>query len=228
MAKKKAKKAVVKRVESVEESSKKSVIENENRQLFWFFVVVGVVFATVFVSYFFVESLKGFEYGGANWTVEDYGQFDVYHARFASLYRKNMMYNLYLRNDPRKNNVPVEGEFKSFKRGGYISLSQEFESCRGEVSRVMVDLGAFLKSGLGMDAIAVATSDAEFSLRSETPYVNCSNTLDRSVFMIDVGENGVVQDDVNRFCYTITVEDCNDITSVEKFMTEILVAHMGG
>ena len=46
--------------------------------------------------------------------------------------------------------------------------------------------------------------------------------------MIDIGEARVVQDDVNRFCYKVYVDDCNDILGVEKFMTEIVLAHIEG
>jgi len=219
------KKKVEKNVEVAEAPVKKSVLKSEDRQLTWMFVIIAVVIGSVFVSYFAVEGSKSFDYGGVAWTVEDYGDFDVYHARFPALTGANLFYNLYLRNDPRRNDVPVSGGFKSFKRGGYISLSQEFEACRGEASRVMIDLGAFLKSGLGMETIKVATGtvDVGFSLETGTPYINCSNT-DMSVFMVDVGEARVVQDDVNRFCYRIYVEDCDDVLGVEKFMTEIVSA----
>jgi hypothetical protein len=230
MVKKKVKKKLGKKKVGVgaEKSLKKSVSKSEDRQLAWMLVVIVVVIGSVIVSYSVVERMKSFEYGGVDWAVEDYGEFDVYHARFASLTGADLNYNLYLRNDPRKNDVSVSGEFKSFKYGGYISLSQELEACRGEVSRVMVDLGSFLKAGLGMRRIDVATSDAEFSLESGTPYINCYNTFDRSVFMIDIGENRVVQDDANRFCYNIYVNDCDNILAVEKFMTEIVAAYIEG
>ena len=210
------------------ELPKKSVRKSEDRQLAWFVVVIVAVFVVTLGTYSWFEGLKSFEFGGVAWAIEDYGSFDVYHARFMSLNGDDLFYNLYLRNDPRRNKVPVEGEFGSFKYGGYISLSQEFEACRGDVSRVMVDLGSFLQSGLGMSQIDVATSDAEFSLESGVQYANCwsSDTFDRSVFMIDVGENRVVQDEANRFCYTIYVEDCDDILSIEKFMTEIVADYL--
>lgn len=210
------------------ELPKRSVRKSEDRQLAWVVGVIAVVFIVTLGTYYWFEGAKSFEFGGVNWTIEDYGEFDVYHARFASLNGANLFYNLYLRNDPRRNDVPVDGEFKSFKYGGFISLSQEFEACRGEASRVMVDFGSFLKAGLGMKRIDVATSDAGFSLESGTRYANCYTTFDRSVFMLDVGENGVVQDDVNRFCYNIYVNDCNDILAIEKFMTEIVAAYMDG
>ena len=208
----------------------KSVIKSEDRQLMWMIVIIVAVIGGMLVFYSVVENMKSFKYAGVNWTIEDYGEFDVYHARFASLTGANLNYNLYLRNDPRKNDVLVSGEFGSFKRGGYISLSQEFEACRGEASRVMVDLGAFLKSGLGMWGIGVATSDAEYSLESGVRYANCqsSDTFDKSVFMIDIGEARVVQDGTNRFCYSIYVNDCNDILAVEKFMIEIVANYMEG
>jgi hypothetical protein len=177
-----------------------------------------------------MESSKAFEYVGVDWTIEDYEDLRVYHARFSSLYREDHIHNIFLRNDPRKNDAPVgDANFTNFKRGGYISLSPEVEECRGDVARIMVDLGGFLKSGLGMEQIRVATNDAEFSVEREMPYVNCHfNNSGLSVFMINMGEEGeggIVQDADNEFCYTITAENCDDVLAIEKFMIEILAAH---
>ena len=210
------------------ELPKGTIRENEDRQLTWVVAFIIIVFVITLGVYSWFEASKSFEFGGVDWAIEDYGNFDVYHARFANLIGDDLNYNLYLRNDPRKNYVPVSGEFKSFKYGGYVSFSREIEACRGEISRVMVDFGSFLKAGLGMKQINVATSDAEFSLESGTPYVNCYNTFDRSVFMIDIGETRIVQDDANRFCYNIYVDDCNDILAIEKFMTEVVSSYVDG
>jgi len=77
-----AKKEVVEK-ENVTEGDadvKESVKKNENRQALWFFVIVIILFASFFVPYFYMGSLKSFEYVGADWRIEDYENLRIYHG----------------------------------------------------------------------------------------------------------------------------------------------------
>ena len=97
------------------ELPKKSIRENENKQLLWFFVIVVAVFATVFILYFSIEGAKTFEYGGADWLIEDYPNLRIYHGQFPSLADDQLIYNVFLRTDPREKDVSTEGVFAKFK-----------------------------------------------------------------------------------------------------------------
>ena len=112
--------------------TKKDIEGNENRMLFWFFVVVGVIFAGILISYFWVESSKSFEFGSIDWRVEDYEYLRIYHGRFVSFANPDLFYNVYLRVDPRENDVATTGTFDSFKYGGVIALSPGVDDCRGK------------------------------------------------------------------------------------------------
>ncbi|MEA2112352.1 MAG: hypothetical protein U9P50_00050 [Patescibacteria group bacterium] len=228
MAKKKVKKRKRKLSKSEKEEldtegelPKKSVKKNETRQLIWFFVVVAVVFASFLIPYFYLQSLKSFEYAGVDWMREDYGQFEVYHSEFPALNGENYKYNIFLRNDPRENNVSADGNFRDFKIGGFVSISPEVDLCRGDVSRVMLDLGSFLELGLGIQKVWAATPSFEVHNQTGRAYATC-NTRDRTVIMVEIGEPAVVQSKTNPFCYTIRVRDCEDIEPVEKFMIEVI------
>ena len=119
------------------ELPKRSVVKNEERQLLWFFIIAGVILAAVLISYFSVEGVKVFEYGGANWTMEKYAEptGTIYHGRFGALDGADLIFNVYLRTDPRENNVATEGTFYKFKYGGIVSFTPEVDECRGELSR---------------------------------------------------------------------------------------------
>ena len=134
---------------------------------------------------------------------------------------ENYKYNLFLRNDPRKNNISVDGTFKEFKIGGLVSISPEIDLCRGDVSRVMLDLGSFLELGLGIQKVWAATPSFEIHNETGRAYATC-NTKDRTIIMIEKGEPAVVQSKDNPFCYTIRVRNCEDIEPVEKFMIEVI------
>jgi len=220
MAEKKVrKKAVRKKVkekEVTEAEPSKKVVAKENSQLIWFFAIIVVVFLAFIIPYLYLEGKKSFEYSGLEWQIEKFGQITAYHTKFPALDRSNINYNLYLRNDPRENNATTYGNFNLFKRQGYISFSPEVDLCRGDVARVMTDLGGFLRYGVGMDNLTVATTDAETAKSLNRPYIDCSSTNEATAILIKMGNPSATRTEEN--CYIITVADCNDIVPVEKFM----------
>ena len=229
MVKKKAAKKRVKAVRMIDAKvvsedvlPAKSVVESEDRQLFWFFVVVGVVFALFLVPYFLNEGAKDFDYGGIDWRIEEYAEptGTIYHGQFLALNNDKLTFNIFLRNDPRTNDVYTEGNFSDFKFDGVVSWSDEIEACRGEVSRAMVDLGSFIMTGIGTGKIEAATTNSNVSNSSARKYVDCSSNLDKTVVVMQKGDSSVVQDSENPYCYVISVADCNDVAPIEKFITQ--------
>ena len=213
---------------SKKENSK--LMGKEEVQLLWFFIVIGVVFASFLVPYFYLEGLKQFEYKGVDWTFEEFGENGIYHGQFLSIAKEDLTYNLYVRNDPRESDTKIDNvEFGHFTLGGHISFSQDVDPlCRGhEVSRVQVDLAAFLLSGIGMDHMDASTYDEEYSNESDLEYVNCDSFVNQTIIKIAQGEESLISQDVeNPFCYTITVAHCDDIVPVETFMVESIGAFM--
>jgi len=195
----------------------------ENSTLIWFFAIVIFVFALVLVPYFWNESSKVFEFGGIDWVIEEYEYLEIFHGRFVSLTNPNLNYNVFFRTDPRTNDVEISGKLDRFKYGGIISLSSEVDSCRGDLSRVMLDLAAFLKQGVGVGVIESASNDLDIANATGRKFVDCENVLDRTVVIIDIGERGFIQDEANPYCYTIYAEDCEDSGVVEKFMMQSVI-----
>jgi len=198
----------------------KKIKDKENKLVFWFLAIIVLIFAAFIVPYFFVEGSKHFDHSKIVWNIEEYDLFDVYHGRFLVLNGENLNYNIYLRNDPRENNVPTTGDFSDFKIGGYISVSSEIDTCKGEIARMMFDLGGFLRTGVGVQEITVGTTNTETAARLGTELIDCSTRNDRTIVILEKGESSVVQSKENPSCYTITVENCEDIQPIEKFMTK--------
>jgi len=199
---------------------KMTVRKSEDRQLAWFVAIIVVVFAVTIGTYYWFEGVKSFEFDGVDWVYEE--DVGYYHGRFENLLGRNYFYNIYLKNDPRKNNVLVEGTFDKFKYGLIISTSPEFDMCRGDASRVMRDLGAFMKDGLGTDAPRAGSTDEGVANKSERLFATCNSIVNRTVLIIERGDDFVAQNIYNPNCYTITVGDCNDASSVEKFMLKVI------
>jgi len=209
-------------LEAEGELPKKSIRKMEDRQLLWFVIIIAVVFGSFLIPYFWIESSKVFAYNGADWAIEDYENLRIYHGRFASLGGANLMYNVYLRVDPRENYVATEGTFDKFKNGGIVSMSPEVDACRGELSRVMLDLGSFLRDGVGVGKLYAGSNDRNTAVESDRRYAVCDNVNDKTLVIVDIGEPRVVKSEQYPYCYTIYAEDCNDITSVEKFIVKTI------
>jgi len=213
-------------IEIVEgKAAKGKRIRKEEHQLIWFIVVVVVVFASFLGPYFYVESLKKFDYMGASWTIEKFEKVEFYHGRFQVLHGAAVMYNLYLRNDPRENDVPVEGTFDSFEKDTYISFDRESNNCHGMIA--VTTLADFLRNGGSKKGeVESATSDLDLSSETGLPYQDCYNSPKRTIVMLSKGEeNKVTQSEENPYCYTIEFNDCDDYRSIEKFIIEVLRAY---
>jgi hypothetical protein len=204
------------------EIPKKSIRKREDRQLLWFFIIVGIVFASFLIPYFWVESEKTFEYVGADWAIEDYDNLRIYHGRFASLAGGNLMFNVFLRGDPRVNDIPTEGTFDKFKYGGVVSMTPEVDACRGELSRVMLDLGSFMRQGIGVDKLESGSTDRNVARETDRRFAECNTVSDRTLVIVEIGEPKVVQNESHNYCYTIYAEDCDDVSSVEKFIIKTI------
>ena len=202
------------------ELPKKSVREREDKQLIWFFIIVGAIFATVFIFYFSIEGAKTFEYSEIDWMIEDYKDLRIYHGQFVSLTDENLIYNIFLRNDPRENDISTEGTFDKFRYGGVVSFSPEVESCKGEMARVMLDLGGFLRQGVGVGPLEIGSTDESIASDNDRRFARCDTISDRTLIIMEIGTPSIVQNENNPYCYTITVEDCNDIAPVERFIVK--------
>jgi hypothetical protein len=209
--------------EKITEKVGKKVKEKENRQLKWLFFWIIVVFAAFLIPYFYIQANKHFSYNNIEWFIEDYGGLKIYHGQFLAFNDNTTTYNIFLRNDPRTNDVPIEGNYSYFKYGGYISISPEVDECRGELPRALTDLAAFTQRGVGVAKINVATNDLKTASELGRTFVNCSTNLDRTVIILEMGFPGVIQDEKNNVCYTITIENCNDIKPLEKFMARAVL-----
>ena len=154
---------------------------------------------------------------------EDYENLRIFHGRFLSLTNPDLHYNIYFRADPRVNDVEIIGKLDDFWSHEAISLSPEVDACRGELSRVMLDLGAFLKQGVGAGVVESGSINEEVANSSGRKFLTCDDAVEKTVIIVDIGERRIVQDEVNPSCYTIYAEDCGDSAVVEKFMIQSII-----
>jgi hypothetical protein len=205
------------------ELPKKEVLESESRQLMWFLIIVGLVFVAFLIPYFYFESQKTFHYGGVDWDIDDSDNIiTFYHSQFRALNGANINYNIYLRGDPRENDVYTEGKFNSFKYGGYLSWTEDIQKCRGQVPRAALDMKSFVRTGVGIGNIDSGSSTPELAEELGFPYVDCFTNLNRTVIVLRMGEPSVLQSENNPYCYYITIKDCDDFAPIEKFIIKTI------
>lgn len=209
-----------KQVENPEESKK--ILQSENRQLAWVIGIIILCFAIFAGTYLYIQGQKSFDFAGASWKIEDYEDLRIWHGRFPAFINGNVTYNIYLRNDPRTNDVQIDGNLTYFRYGGFLSFTPEVDECRGDVPRVMVDLGSFLQSAVGMRSIEPGTTSGEVFKETGRTFADCS-VSNRGVIIVQLGNESLISQNVkNPYCYTITIKDCLDILSVEKFMIGVM------
>jgi hypothetical protein len=221
--KRSTKKKSTKRIKKIlPDRTSKKITSKENDQLAWLFLIIILVFSAFLGFYFYNEGSNVFEFAGADWIIEEYANFTAYHGRFLALDGSNYHYNIWLRNDPRKNNVPTEGIFNTFKYNAIVSFDKTIGECRGELTRAVLDLGQFLNGGVGTKNLETATTDLEVSQLNNVSHVDCSLNIYDTIIILEEGEASVIKDSQNPFCYTIKVQDCGDILGIEKFMIKTI------
>jgi len=204
----------------IEGDKNKKIEEKENKQLLWIFGIIIFFFVVFFGTYFYLQSLKSFEYANIDWVIENHGGTKFYHGKFLAFNNPKLIYNLYLRNDPRKNNVYTEGDFSFFKRETFISFSPEVDRCREDIPIVVVTLASFLNSAVGVENLEPSTTDPQVYYNTGRNFADC-NSIGGGV-VIEMGESSVTQSEKNPYCYTIKINNCEDIKPIEKFVIETI------
>ena len=208
-----------------EEKVPKKIAERENRPLLWFFIIVGVIIASVLISYFYVQSSKTFDLAGAEWIKEKYPDFEIYHGRFPVYWGDQLVhnYNIFLRNDPRKNDIPADIDVSLYPN---VIVTQSPEVWECEKSILVSDLLGKTKTMLPMviGNLTGATTDRELAEERGLPFADCSSESGKTVILVQMAEESSVMTDPNNpDCYIINIGKCEEnLKAAEKFMIEVV------
>jgi hypothetical protein len=198
---------------------------NDTAFMIWTVVVLLLVFLG---SYFMFKNIGTYEYEGLQFTKERFGQIPVYHYYY--LYNDKtgqlVQNNIYLRNNPEKNKVPVDGKIV-FPEGKFVYISingSSMENC-SQSGIALSSLASFMTNGglkvkgatLENQTTNVTTID-----NSTIPYITCSMKQTNPVIEIKPGvKTEIVNSDL---CYNIYFAKCEDILpATEKFIIQSIV-----
>ena len=87
-----------------EKPSNEKQIKEQNKTLRNILIGIGVFILVFAVSFYFISSVKNFEYKGIKFNIIKEGKITFYHTSFPMTYEsgEKAIYNLFLRKDPRE------------------------------------------------------------------------------------------------------------------------------
>ena len=208
----------------------KKTLDRETKQLIGFLVIVGLVFALFFGTYFTIRAKNHFNYGGAEWWIEGeregWGDLTLYHGRYqvkttTGKVMTNM--NLWLRNDPRENNVPSKVDFLEDKiaTNVVITFTDDLMECSGR-ALIVPQLSQAFGIGLPWTTTSGAVANQTTAENLNLTYATCDNTNDdTSVIIIQKGEQSKVYSEEG--CYIVQYNECSEAVKVsEKLILELI------
>ncbi|MBI3334750.1 hypothetical protein HYZ97_04660 [Candidatus Pacearchaeota archaeon] len=179
-------------------------------------VIAGIVFWLIF------SSIGTYSYKNLEFTKERYGNIIMHHHSYLykNLAGELIKYNLYLRVDPRDNDIPAEGAFIFSKQAIALGINttglQECEDSTIAISQ----LSSFLANNDLV--IETGTPDAQQAAQYSLPVVNCTTHPHHITIMLQEGsESSVVAQ--SEQCFVLSAAKCEILPVVEKFIVESIV-----
>ncbi len=215
----------------------KSKIESENinksytRVLFWFVGIIVVLGLVFFIARDYFKGLNEFEYEGLKFVKEKFGEIPIYRYSYNLKLRtttgqfvteNSKMVELYLRGDPRKNQVPIGGEIDIFSKGKDVFLSigdNEIPKCDYSIIAVSSFSSLMVQNDIESK---VGTSDKEIVKNDKLDYITCENKPNNPVIWIKTASKTQVTKKGEN-CYIMEVNNCETLPAMEKFMVQAII-----
>jgi hypothetical protein len=186
-------------------------------------IISLAVLAIIFLAlYYFFQGMGKVEYKGLTFIKQKFGSILVYTYTYLvkSPDGKILQNTLYLRLDPSKNKVPVEGEI-IYKEGvmTYISINATgLTKCNDSMISV-----ANLVNFLSNNNIKVkgGTPDKQEAQNNNQTYVNCNNYPLNTVILLAAGDETKITKQDN--CYIVSANNCEILSAVEKFIVQSIL-----
>jgi hypothetical protein len=222
MAKKTSKKKVVKK-ESKNKISKVELSKTEkeqNKQLIVFFTIMLIILGSFLGGYLYVQQLNRFSYAGVDFEKGKAGEVVYYHGKMQmpaiEQGGNRLIYNLYLRNDPRKNKVPINAEVFALSQFVTIAFDPEIGQCNDMVIG-HANMEQFLQAFPWVSRVSGAVTDKEYAEERELAFANCdSATPGKTIVLVQTAEKNSIEKEDN--CYVLNVKNCEYLEVSERFI----------
>ncbi len=192
------------------------------REALWVIGTMAVIVGALILTPVIVRMLATFEYQGLTFTRERFGDIPVYHYSyyFTDDVGQQYQYNLYLRNDPRTNTVPIDNTIAfEERRTVYVTLNSTALSQCSTSLRDVAALAQFLNDNL--IPIQAGNIDPALAQENNLTHVTCETHPTNVVVAILPGNETRVSQ--HNLCHRVTYDSCEEVLpALEKFMVEAL------
>jgi hypothetical protein len=214
-----------------EDEIKGDRISNKNkkyqeRQIIAIFIGIVLVFSAFLIPYYYFKNQRIFEYEEFLWQVDKGNEVTFYHTQVNKTLEGRFLgvHNIYFRNDPRRNNIPIEVSEYSFYKNIIITSSPEVLKCEKQI--LVTD--ALAQITLAMPyynkEVRTAVNDMEEANKTKQLYATCENKPEKTtIIQVEMGDKAKIMQDLDNRCYRIVIDDCNNnLLVAERFILEIL------
>jgi len=228
----------VEEVEEAKEDSEKEEVEEKEEdselndsksgkqeiQAKWLIGILALFIIMVFIGAWISSESKNFDYIGLNWDKEKFGQLYVYSTLLQGQGVVGQPINLkfILKNDPRKLEVPVEGDVFVFSKMPTF-LAMDLESGIDECEPTALISFGYHMAGLGYDLQTAAITN-ETAEENDLEFMNCEISRLNTIMTLTTGNESKITrgEGDERNCYTLTVANCELDEVMEQFEIEVL------
>jgi hypothetical protein len=198
------------------------------KEFYWVLSVMGIMIGILIVSSLIFQSFNNFEYENLAFSKERFGEIPVYrHSYFISspiTGEVTTKYNLFLRKDPRKVEVPITGDIE-YPSSGFVYLSVNATGlldCK-DSSIAVAGLTAFMSNNQLL--VRGASPDKEQAEKAGAWYVSCDERpveTDNLAIIIQKGEETKIEK-VSDDCFIIDISQCEILDALEKFEVQSIL-----
>lgn len=186
-------------------------------------IFLGVLIGVFVIASSYFKSLNYFEYEDLTFSKKRVGNIEVFHHNYYIKTAQRLVnYNFYIRNDPRYNNVTVEGDKSKLLAPGtvvYVTINSDgLQQCRYG-SLAVGSISSFLSDNQ-MTVIGGNLNFWDIPIKKDE-WITCQNKPGNRVVEIFEGNETKVTIDGN--CYQVQVNNCEILEATEKLEVQSLV-----
>jgi hypothetical protein len=192
--------------EETKEHSNKKQIASQNKTLTGFLLFMGVVIFGILIVYGIYYSIYHFEHEGVDFDIVDSNEVTFYHTDFViNMEDYDHTQNVYLREDPRKIDIPFEGTSKI--REMIVIHSDDNLACEGYGAIATYNMQQTF-GAMGMQMI----KDPNATCDDQGRYIHIN--------LVQGEENKI--EEYSPACYNLVVKDCDVIKVTERYLFETI------
>ena len=209
----------------MDKKEKETKIDKRLKKYLPFFAGLAVLALLFIVLYYAFQGFGKIEYQGLTFTKQKFGEILVYSYNYfvENSEGKIIQNTLYVRTDPRKNNIPVNGTI-IYPKGKTVLISindSGLTECENSMIAISTITNFIVANGI---AVKGGVPDKNKSQEKNLTYITCEKYPNNMVIMIESSETTKIEKkDDGEFCYYIEVANCEIQEAVEKFAVQSII-----